>query len=161
MSKMWHGPSAALKSAQESPLYRRITRRCGSEGIFFTMAPDGRSAEVFTIREYRKYPLGVVNGSGPFGTALTIARDRTPLDAELIAQNVEYLEMASAEIVELFGLYDRIEAAMAELADAHETIIERFDSEPCPLIVNGKHTYSGLPGGACEECMNTGIVRRV
>jgi hypothetical protein len=52
------------------------------------------------------------------------------------------------EVVSLHRERDEADARAAELTD-------EYLNEPCPYCGHGQ--FTGLPGNACENCMNTGL----
>lgn len=100
MTRMWRGPNAELRQAQNDPLYAEIWRRCGRLGVSAqTDTETGTRAEVFTVKPASgrcgtlfRHDLGEASGPDPWATALHVALKFTPLDAELISQYGRYLD---------------------------------------------------------------------
>lgn len=98
-AKTWTGPSAQMRKAHNDSLFAEIVRRCGRHGINFDMTHDGQGATLFTLEQARgrcgtwfKNEFGTAGGRDPWATALHIALDHTPLDAELLDQYSRYLD---------------------------------------------------------------------
>lgn len=124
MARMWRGPNADQKRAASDPLHGAIARRCGRLGIFFqTDSETGRHAEVYTISTpggrcgtYFRHDIGEAHGPDPWATALHVALEFTPFDADLMAQYHAYLDRKLGEIESDCHLLDvRLGGALDEL----------------------------------------------
>lgn len=102
MTRMWRGPSESLKAAESNSLWAAIHRRGGRHLVACDVSPDGRSADFYRLQSIKgdwfRFDLGRVEGETPFSTVLAGYRRFTPLDAELLDQNVAYIEQAASEI---------------------------------------------------------------
>lgn len=112
MSKMWRGPSQAVRDSASDPLSRGIVRRIARYGVFITFSDDGKSAEIYQLRQrggdWVKHPLDPINGFDPVDTALRIAFEHTPFDGEFIAQRTEYLIRKSESLAQLVRMEMRL-----------------------------------------------------
>jgi hypothetical protein len=103
MAKIWKGPCEALRRAHADPLWAAIHRRAGRLFVACNIADNGRSGTFYRVEkikgEWYQFDLGRAEGSDPFSTALAGYRRFTPLDAELVAQNHQYLDRLAEDIV--------------------------------------------------------------
>lgn len=114
---------------------------------------------------------GVAGMAESYETTISMLRSRiTELDAELerereksrrVMSRMADLELHKAALLKfirescyVFDGYD------ADISDAYidaasSNLMPKIEAEPCHHCSDG--SYSGLPGGACEHCMGTGL----
>ncbi|MDK6849666.1 ead/Ea22-like family protein [Klebsiella quasipneumoniae] len=87
--------------------------------------------------------------------------DAAEMEIEALRQRIAELELHKAALLKfirescyVFDGYD------ADISDAYidaasSSLMPKIEAEPCHHCSDG--SYSGLPGGACEHCMGTGL----
>lgn len=87
--------------------------------------------------------------------------DAAEMEIEALRQRIAELELHKAALLKfirescyVFDGYD------ADISDAYidaasSNLMPKIEAEPCHHCSDG--SYSGLPGGACEHCMGTGL----
>ncbi|EOY4004120.1 ead/Ea22-like family protein [Klebsiella pneumoniae] len=87
--------------------------------------------------------------------------DAAEMEIEALRQRIAELELHKAALLKfirescyVFDGYD------ADISDAYidaasSSLMPKIEAEPCHYCSDG--SYSGLPGGACEHCMGTGL----
>lgn len=64
------------------------------------------------------------------------------------------LVVAARRAFDTFTLPEDEQKALDEALELFSNSV-RYEDEPCKYCASG--VYSGLPGGACENCMGTGL----
>jgi hypothetical protein len=124
---MWRGPSQAVKESYSDPITTRLARLCSRAGVHYNMADDGRSAEVFQLRRasdtWARVVIGRVEGTEPAHVALGVARQFTPINADLLAlatawleREIERVAFVARQEVELCSAIDGLIGALRDRA---------------------------------------------